>query len=87
MSPIAWVLLGVVIAAIGVVLFRVRKPPELLITVAVAVGGALFGGAAARSIMVSTNPQRGTVVFAALLGAILLLAMYRLVLTRPRDSL
>lgn len=76
---LGWILFGLVVGIIAKLLMPGRDPGGFIITILLGIVGALFGGWIGRALgMYGPNQSAG--FFMALLGAIVLLGIYRLVM-------
>lgn len=80
-SIIGWILFGLVVGIIAKLLMPGRDPGGFVITILLGIAGALLGGFVGRAIGLY-GPGQSAGFFMALLGAIILLAIYRLVAGR-----
>jgi uncharacterized membrane protein YeaQ/YmgE (transglycosylase-associated protein family) len=81
LSFIGLILFGLVIGVIAKLLMPGRDPGGVIITILLGIAGSLLGGYVGRA-MGLYGPGQGAGFFMALLGAILLLAIYRLAFRR-----
>lgn len=83
MGIIAWILFGLVVGIIAKLLMPGRDPGGFIVTIALGVAGALLGGFIGRAMgFYGANEGAGWLI--SILGAVLLLALYR-VIARPRQ--
>jgi uncharacterized membrane protein YeaQ/YmgE (transglycosylase-associated protein family) len=83
MGVIAWILFGLIVGIIAKLLMPGRDPGGFIITMLLGVAGALLGGFIGRAMgFYGANEGAGWIV--SILGAIILLALYRMV-ARPRQ--
>lgn len=76
-----WVLIGLVAGVIGKLLMPGRDPGGIVVTILIGIAGALLAGFVAQSLGWSID--RGWQSYAAAtLGAIVLLVLYRVVISR-----
>lgn len=76
-----WVLIGLVAGVLGKLLMPGRDPGGFIVTILVGIAGALLAGFVAQSM--GWSIERGWQSYAAAtLGAIVLLALYRMVVSR-----
>lgn len=76
-----WVLIGLVAGVLGKLLMPGRDPGGFIVTILVGIAGALLAGFVAQSM--GWSIERGWQSYgAATLGAIVLLALYRMVVSR-----
>ncbi|MGH9631005.1 MAG: GlsB/YeaQ/YmgE family stress response membrane protein [Bryobacteraceae bacterium] len=83
LSFIGLVLFGLVVGVIAKLLMPGRDPGGFIITILLGMVGAVLGGYIGR-VLGFYGPNEGAGFFMALLGAILLLAIYRLTMGRGR---
>lgn len=83
LSFLSLVLFGLVVGVIAKLLMPGRDPGGFIITILLGIAGAVLGGWLGR-LMGFYGPNEGAGFFMALLGAILLLAIYRLTMRRGR---
>jgi len=83
LSFLSLVLFGLVVGVIAKLLMPGRDPGGFIITILLGIAGAVLGGWVGR-LMGFYGPNEGAGFFMALLGAILLLAIYRLTMRRGR---
>lgn len=77
MGLIGWILFGLVVGVIAKFLMPGRDPGGFIITIVLGIVGALVGGMLGRAVG-WYGPNEGAGFFMALLGAIVLLVLYRL---------
>jgi uncharacterized membrane protein YeaQ/YmgE (transglycosylase-associated protein family) len=77
LSFLSLILFGFVVGVIAKLLMPGRDPGGFIVTILLGVAGALLGGYIAR-LLGFYGPDEGAGFFMALLGSILLLALYRL---------
>jgi uncharacterized membrane protein YeaQ/YmgE (transglycosylase-associated protein family) len=83
MGIIAWILFGLIVGIIAKLLMPGRDPGGFIVTMLLGVAGALLGGFIGRAMgFYGANEGAGWIV--SILGAIILLALYRMV-ARPRQ--
>ncbi|HEX2343794.1 MAG TPA: GlsB/YeaQ/YmgE family stress response membrane protein [Vicinamibacterales bacterium] len=83
MGIIAWILFGLIVGIIAKLLMPGRDPGGFIVTMLLGVAGALLGGFIGRAMgFYGSNEGAGWIV--SILGAIILLALYRMV-ARPRQ--
>lgn len=83
MGVIAWIISGLIIGAIAKLLMPGRDPGGFIVTIIVGIVGAMLGGAIGRGIGLY-GPSQGAGWLMSILGAIVLLAIYRMVIGRRR---
>jgi uncharacterized membrane protein YeaQ/YmgE (transglycosylase-associated protein family) len=86
MSILAWIVVGLIAGALAKLFMPGKDPGGFLLTILLGIGGAIVGGFIAVALGISNGVDdfdAGTILL-AVLGAMLLLFVYRLVL---RDRL
>jgi uncharacterized membrane protein YeaQ/YmgE (transglycosylase-associated protein family) len=78
---IGWILFGLVVGVIAKLLMPGRDPGGFIITILLGIAGALIGGYLGRALG-WYSPNEGAGFLMSLLGAIVLLALYRFVFVR-----
>ena len=81
LSFVSLILFGLVVGVIAKLLMPGRDPGGFIITILLGIAGSLIGGWVGR-MMGFYGPNEGAGFFMALLGSILLLAIYRMTLRR-----
>ena len=78
---IGWIIFGLIVGAIAKLLMPGRDPGGIIVTMALGIAGALLGGFVGRSLgWYQENEPAGFLM--SLVGAILLLGIYRLMIGR-----
>ena len=81
MGILAWILFGLVVGIIAKLLMPGRDPGGFIVTILLGIAGALLGGFIGRAMgFYGTNEGAGWIV--SILGAIILLALYRMMVRR-----
>ena len=81
MAILSWILFGLVVGFIAKLLMPGRDPGGFIITILLGIAGALVGGFIGRAIgFYGPNESAGWII--SILGAIVLLALYRMVARR-----
>ena len=81
MGILAWILFGLVVGIIAKLLMPGRDPGGFIVTILLGIAGALLGGFIGRAMgLYGENDAAGWIV--SILGAILLLAIYRMMVRR-----
>jgi uncharacterized membrane protein YeaQ/YmgE (transglycosylase-associated protein family) len=81
MAILSWILFGLVVGVIAKLLMPGRDPGGFIITILLGIAGAVLGGFIGRAMgFYGPNQQAGWLI--SILGAIILLALYRLVARR-----
>ena len=81
LSFLSLILFGLVVGVIAKLLMPGRDPGGFIITILLGIAGAVLGGYVGR-LMGLYGPNEGAGFFMALLGSILLLAIYRMTMKR-----
>lgn len=78
---LAWILFGLVVGIIAKLLMPGRDPGGFVITILLGIAGALLGGFIGRALgFYGQNESAGWII--SILGAIILLALYRMMVRR-----
>ena len=81
MGILTWILFGLVVGVIAKLLMPGRDPGGFVITILLGIAGALFGGFIGRALgFYGENQGAGWIM--SILGAIVLLALYRMMARR-----
>jgi len=80
-AVIGWMIFGLIVGAIGKLLMPGRDPGGIFVTMALGIAGALAAGFIGRALG-WYGPTDGAGYIAAILGAMLLLWLYRMVVAR-----
>ena len=81
MGILSWILFGLVVGIIAKLLMPGRDPGGFIVTILLGIAGALLGGFIGRAMgLYGENDAAGWIV--SILGAILLLALYRMMVRR-----
>lgn len=81
MGIFAWILFGLVVGIIAKLLMPGRDPGGFIVTILLGIAGALLGGFLGRAMgLYGPNDSAGWIV--SILGAIILLAIYRMMVRR-----
>lgn len=81
LSFLSLVLFGLVVGVIAKLLMPGRDPGGFIVTILLGIAGALLGGYVGRAMGIYSSNE-GAGFFMALIGSILLLAIYRLTMRR-----
>lgn len=81
MAILSWIVFGLVVGIIAKLLMPGRDPGGFIITILLGIAGALIGGFIGRAMgFYGPNESAGWIV--SILGAIILLALYRMLVRR-----
>jgi uncharacterized membrane protein YeaQ/YmgE (transglycosylase-associated protein family) len=84
-SILGWILFGLVVGALAKLIMPGRDPGGIVVTILLGIAGAVLGGWLGRAMgMYGEGDTAG--FFMALLGSIVLLALYRLFVGRRRTT-
>jgi uncharacterized membrane protein YeaQ/YmgE (transglycosylase-associated protein family) len=81
MAILSWILFGLVVGVIAKLLMPGRDPGGFIVTILLGIAGALFGGFIGRA-MGFYGENQGAGWIMSILGAIVLLALYRMMVRR-----
>ena len=83
---IGWIIFGLIVGAIAKLLMPGRDPGGIIITMALGIAGALLGGFVGRALgWYQENEPAGFLM--SLVGAVLLLFIYRMMVGRRRTTI
>ena len=78
---LGWIVFGLIVGVIAKFLMPGRDPGGIIVTMLIGIVGAIFGGYIGRALGMY-GPNQGAGIFMSIVGAVLLLAIYRLVAGR-----
>jgi uncharacterized membrane protein YeaQ/YmgE (transglycosylase-associated protein family) len=81
MGILSWILFGLVVGVIAKLLMPGRDPGGFIVTILLGIAGALFGGFIGRA-MGFYGENQGAGWIMSILGAIVLLVLYRMMVRR-----
>lgn len=81
MSILAWIIFGLIVGVIAKLLMPGRDPGGFIVTILLGIAGALIGGFIGRSVG-WYGPNQGAGWVVSILGAIVLLIIYRMLVRR-----
>lgn len=79
---LSWIVIGLLAGGIAKLLMPGKDPGGCIITILLGIGGAMLAGTLGRLIGWYDEPTDGAGFIAAVLGAVLILVLYRLILKR-----
>jgi uncharacterized membrane protein YeaQ/YmgE (transglycosylase-associated protein family) len=85
MDILVWIIFGLVVGAVAKLLMPGRDPAGFIVTMLIGIAGALLGGWIGRAIGLY-NPGESAGFIMAVIGAVVLLAIYRLTLGGRRTA-
>jgi len=81
MGVLGWIVFGLIVGAIAKLLMPGRDPGGFIVTILLGIAGALIGGYIGR-VAGWYGPNDGAGFLMSILGAIILLALYRMLFAR-----
>ena len=78
---LGWIICGLIVGALAKLVMPGRDPGGWIVTILLGIAGALLGGWVGRALG-WYGPNDGAGFFMSLLGAIILLALYRMLVVR-----
>lgn len=82
MSIILWIIFGLVIGVIAKLLMPGRDPGGFFVTILLGIAGSFLGGFIGRALGLYRPGQRTAGWIMSIIGAIIILAIYRLIVRR-----
>ena len=83
MGILGWIFFGLIVGVVGKLLMPGRDPGGFIVTILLGIAGALFGGFLGRALgMYREDEPAGFIM--AVLGSIVLLAIYRVTFARRK---
>lgn len=82
MNILGWILFGLIVGAIAKLLMPGRDPGGWIVTILLGIAGSFVGGFLGQMLLGSDSRSAGWI--GSIIGAIILLAIYRLVVGRRR---
>lgn len=79
---LAWIIIGFLAGGIAKLVMPGKDPGGCIVTILLGIGGAMVAGFIGRALGFYNGPMEGAGFFAAILGAVLILILYRLLLKR-----
>jgi uncharacterized membrane protein YeaQ/YmgE (transglycosylase-associated protein family) len=79
---LAWIVIGLLAGGIAKLLMPGKDPGGCIVTILLGIGGALVAGFLGRALGWYRDPAAGAGFLAAIVGAVLILFIYRLTLRR-----
>jgi uncharacterized membrane protein YeaQ/YmgE (transglycosylase-associated protein family) len=86
MGILATLIVGLIVGAIAKLLMPGKDPGGIIITMLLGVAGAFVAGFLGRAVGWYDDPGSGPGIIASIIGAMILLGLYRLVVGRRRVS-
>jgi uncharacterized membrane protein YeaQ/YmgE (transglycosylase-associated protein family) len=85
MGILGWILFGLIVGAIAKLLMPGRDPGGIIVTMLLGIAGAVLGGWVGQALGMYREGE-GAGFFMALIGAVVLLALYRMIVGRRRTT-
>ena len=86
MGILATLIVGLIVGAIAKLLMPGKDPGGIIITILLGIAGAFLAGFLGRAVGWYDDPASGPGIIASVIGAMILLGLYRLVIGRRRVS-
>ena len=83
MGILGWILFGLIVGAIAKLLMPGRDPGGIIVTMLLGIAGAVLGGFVGQALGLYQEGE-GAGFIMALIGAVILLALYRMIAGRRR---
>jgi uncharacterized membrane protein YeaQ/YmgE (transglycosylase-associated protein family) len=83
---IGWIVFGLIVGALAKLVMPGRDPGGILVTMLLGIVGAVLGGFVGRSLGLY-GPEEGAGLLMSIVGAIVVLLLYRVLIRRPRTTL
>jgi uncharacterized membrane protein YeaQ/YmgE (transglycosylase-associated protein family) len=80
-SIVGWIIFGLIIGALAKLVMPGRDPGGIIVTIVLGIVGAMLGGWLGRAVGLY-GPDEATGFVMALIGALILLGLYRLLVAR-----
>src|SRR5262249_29375041 len=84
MHILVTLVVGLIVGAIAKLLMPGRDPGGVIVTILLGIGGSLVAGWVGRAIGLYRDPASGPGIIASIIGAMAILAIYRVVIGRRR---
>jgi uncharacterized membrane protein YeaQ/YmgE (transglycosylase-associated protein family) len=83
---IGWIFFGLIVGALAKLVMPGRDPGGIIVTMLLGIVGAVLGGFVGRSLGLY-GPQEGAGYLMSIVGAVIVLLLYRMLVRRPRTTL
>jgi len=83
---IGWIVFGLIVGALAKLVMPGRDGGGIIVTMLLGIVGAVLGGFLGRALGLY-GPQEGAGWLMSIIGAIVVLALYRMMVRRPRTTL
>ncbi len=85
MGILGWILFGLIVGAIAKLLMPGRDPGGIIVTMLIGIAGAVLGGFVGQALGLYREGEAAG-FFMALIGAVVLLALYRMIVGRRHTT-
>ena len=85
MGILGWILFGLIVGAVAKLLMPGRDPGGIIVTMLLGIAGAVLGGFVGRALGLYREGEAAGFLM-ALVGAVILLALYRMIAGRRRTT-
>jgi len=85
MHILAMLIVGLIVGALAKLFMPGRDPGGIIVTTLLGIAGSFVAGFLGRALGLYRNPASGPGIMASILGAMLILLIYRLVIGRNRS--
>ncbi len=82
MGILGWILFGLIVGVLAKVIMPGRDPGGIIVTILLGIAGSLLGGWFGRAVGLYDSYEAGAGFIMSILGAILVLAIYRMAVGR-----
>jgi uncharacterized membrane protein YeaQ/YmgE (transglycosylase-associated protein family) len=82
---IGWIFFGLIVGAVAKLLMPGRDPGGFIVTMLLGIVGAVLGGFVGRALGLY-GPEDGAGLLMSILGAVIVLMLYRMMVRRPRTT-
>ena len=83
---LGWIFFGLIVGALAKLVMPGRDPGGIIVTMLLGIVGAVLGGFIGRSLGLY-GPQDGAGYLMSIVGAVVVLLLYRMLVRRPRTTL
>ncbi len=82
MGFLAWILFGLIVGAVAKLIMPGRDPGGCIVTILLGIAGSFVGGFLGQLLGFYRNPMAGSSWIMSIIGAIVILALYRAIVGR-----
>jgi uncharacterized membrane protein YeaQ/YmgE (transglycosylase-associated protein family) len=87
MGILSTIIIGLIVGALAKLVMPGRDPGGIIVTILLGIAGSVVAGFLGRAIGWYHDPSQGPGILASIVGAVILLALYRVIVGRPRSRL